>query len=209
MPRVYQGFVRRSTLQKLYDLHGTLFPGASPDMANAIALTYVLDNVVYSDLPLVIAGHGPSSAGALASAGMHHSTLERAIHLPGSTIKNWNSKVPRFWSGTTVYAASINDAITQVNGSEAEELTRFNYEALIAHCLIYEPWIYKNEIYKAVKANMLDSSGVLRRIFFASVRKAALRLVVLIRATFEHGYRYLIARRHCDITSVMTSDKHH
>ena len=35
MPKVYNGIVKRATLDRIYDRCGTFFPGSSPDMGNA------------------------------------------------------------------------------------------------------------------------------------------------------------------------------
>ena len=47
LPKVYQGVVSRQLLDKLYDKCGTYFPGPSPDMANAVALSILTDKVYY------------------------------------------------------------------------------------------------------------------------------------------------------------------
>lgn len=65
MPRVYQAIVRRECLDEVYEICGSFFPGPSPDMANAVALSNLQSppRTVYFDAPVVITGQCKSVGG--------------------------------------------------------------------------------------------------------------------------------------------------
>ena len=56
LPQPYHGIVRREYYERIYNKCGTHFPGASPDIASAIALALLNPVYVYAELPVVIAG---------------------------------------------------------------------------------------------------------------------------------------------------------
>lgn len=147
LPRVYQGYVSRQSLCALKKCCGTYFPGGSPDMANAVALVAFIDKMLLDPRLTLISGHSPESGGGQGSAGRHHAELDQASHLPSDTIKNWDSKIPQFWSGTTIYAQSAIEAARAVNLVSRYE---FNYAMVCIACLIYEPKIYRKHIYAAL-----------------------------------------------------------
>ena len=146
LPRVYQGFASRSALAKLRERCGTCFPGASPDMANAVGLSTFVDQVLWDDRPLVVSGHSPKSGGGQGAAGLHHGRLEDQSHLPATTIANWNPAIPHFWSGRTIYAQSACDAL---RASRHPDPPLLDPTRLYAACLIYEPKKYFFDILAA------------------------------------------------------------
>ena len=52
MPKVYNGIVKKSLLDRVFTICGTYFPGPSPDMANAVALALLEDFYVFVDYPI-------------------------------------------------------------------------------------------------------------------------------------------------------------
>ena len=53
MPCVYQGIIKRSTLDRLYQIGNTYFPGPSPDMGNATALCFIVNKHVATSVPII------------------------------------------------------------------------------------------------------------------------------------------------------------
>ena len=148
LPRVYQGFVARASLVALMERAGTCFPGGSPDMANAVGLVPFVKKMLFDPTFTIISGHSPRSGGGQGVAGQHHGELEQAGHLPSKTISNWDPRVPRFWSGLTIYAQSALDAAQAVGLSHRYS---FNYLKVCVACLIYEPKQYRHHIYTSLK----------------------------------------------------------
>lgn len=135
LPRVYHGFVKKEALDKLKSISGSYFPGPSPDMANAIGLSRVVENLVEIDVPAVISGHSKKSTGGMGGEKKHHGRIEDQSFLPKYTSKLWSNKIPKFWSGSTIYAESAKEALLRTNSSSELKL---NYSYLWAYCLVFE-----------------------------------------------------------------------
>ena len=150
LPRVYQGFVARSALEAMVRDHGTCFPGASPDMANAVALCSYVDRVLVSEEATVISGHSAKSGAGAGTAGKHHGDIERQTHIPASYLANWDSRIPRFWSGRTIYAQSAMN-VAERTGLEPDR--PFNFLRLYAALLVFEPRVYSSAIISTIKAS--------------------------------------------------------
>lgn len=135
LPRVYHGFVKKESLDKLKTTSGSYFPGPSPDMANAIGLATVIENLVEIDAPAVISGHSKRSAGGMGGEKKHHGRIEEQLFLPKNTAKLWSNKIPKFWSGATIYAESAKEALLRTNSSSKFKL---NYTYLWAYCFVFE-----------------------------------------------------------------------
>lgn len=143
LPRVYHGFVKKETLSKLKLISGSYFPGPSPDMANAIGLSRVVESLVEIDVPAVISGHSKKSGGGMGAEKKHHGRIEDQSFLPKNTSKLWSNKIPKFWSGSTIYAESAKEALLRTNSPK--EL-RLNYSYLWAYCLVFESKYFKKII---------------------------------------------------------------
>lgn len=152
LPRVYHGFVRRETLFQLKEISGSYFPGPSPDMANAIGLAKVVKNMVEIDAPAVISGHSKKSTGGMGGEKKHHGSIENQLHLPKETSALWSVKIPKFWSGATIYAESAKEALVRTNNSKSFKL---NYKYLLAFCLVFES-SYMKEIMNVILKNPLQ-----------------------------------------------------
>ncbi len=149
LPRIYHGYVSRTSLNALKEHCGTYFPGSSPDLANAVALVPFVDTMLFDPSVTLISGHSPRSGGGQGTAGQHHGELEDVSHLPPETLNNWDPAIPRFWSGTTIYAQSAVEAARAVDLSPAQT---FNYKAVCVGCLIYQPTKYRKHIRAALLA---------------------------------------------------------
>ena len=135
LPRVYHGFIKKETLTKLKSLSGSYFPGPSPDMANAIGLSRVVESLIDVDAPAVISGHSKRSGGGMGAEKKHHGRIEEQSFLPKNTSKLWSNKIPKFWSGATIYAESAKEALLRTKCSGQFKV---NYTYLWAYCLVFE-----------------------------------------------------------------------
>jgi hypothetical protein len=134
MPRLYHGFVTLDVLHALHATTGTFFPGPSPDMANAIGLTAYVKRFRYIDYPFIVSGHSASSGGGMGSTGTHRGDISAQSHLPKYTAATWSPQVPFFWSGSTIYGASILHAYGMLSKAPAN----FDFASLYAACFMYE-----------------------------------------------------------------------
>lgn len=126
MPRIYHAIVSRVMLDKVYQLTGSFFPGPSPDMANAVALSVLKPKTYYIKMPLIISGHGYKSTGGAGKRGKHFGDLGKIKHLPKDTEENWENIIPKIWTGPTIYAESAIKALRRTNNDSFIKLFNVN-----------------------------------------------------------------------------------
>lgn len=148
LPCLYHGIVERKTLDLIYKKTNTFFPGPSPDMANAVALTQVIDSYVQVHYPVVISGKSSKSTGGAGVLHQHVSRIEDVKHLPKSTARNWSPLIPKYWTGPTIWAESILKALESFENKEA--LERFNYNYLYAYLSVFHKK-HSEEIFNGFK----------------------------------------------------------
>lgn len=141
LPCVYHGIVKREILDKIYVRTGSFFPGPSPDMANAIALGICSSKHIYYDIPLVISGHGSKSAGGMGAKHQHKNELKNMSFLPKDTDKLWESKIPKYWTGETIYAESAVKSLKRMG--ERKLLNYFNYRSMYGRFIVFHLPEYK------------------------------------------------------------------
>ena len=137
LPRVYQGVVSKKALDKLKSLAGSYFPGPSPDMANAVALSAVITQFAKVDLPIIISGVCPSSGAAEGANHRHHGEISSRSILAPDAASSWPPEVPSYFSGPTLLAASLISAL-QATGRQAL-LSKVRLDRLYAACWVFTP----------------------------------------------------------------------
>lgn len=135
LPCVYQGFVSRAVLDEVDARTGSYFPGASPDMANAIGIAAFVKSCRRVERPLVIAGHSRSSAAGQGTMREHRGSIAAQRHLPADTERTWYPQIPFFWSGPTIYAQSLHAALERTG---TQELGTPRDACLYSACFIFE-----------------------------------------------------------------------
>jgi hypothetical protein len=165
LPCVYHGIIRREILEQVFELTGSYFPGPSPDMANAVALSLVVKKHIKVNIPLIVAGHSYSSAGGQGAQGQHNGEIENVKHLPIDTAAKWTKKIPFFWSGNTIYAESVVKSLEKMKAIKYLEL--FNYDYLYASCLVYENH-FKDRVYKLIqnKRHLYCTSSKIKVVYY-------------------------------------------
>ena len=159
LPCLYHGIVEKRVLEAIFEKCNTYFPGPSPDMANAIALTKFIDEYTYVGFPVVISGKSVKSTGGQGVLHKHISKIEDVIHLPKSTAKYWSNYIPKYWTGPTIWAESVLKAMESCEIGYGN--TKFNLEYLYATLYVFN---YKNRklIFKDFKQSVFTFN------FFAS-----------------------------------------
>lgn len=151
MPRLYHAIVARQVLDRLRLATGTCFPGPVPDMANAVALCSFLTSYVHVDLPLIISGQSRKSMSGKNAVRKHQGEIEKEPSLPAAAAEHWDDRVPRYWSGPTIWAEAA------IKGAEAtgrsDMVTRFGFATLYAGCLVYNQRKYWTRIVAAMKTH--------------------------------------------------------
>lgn len=137
MPKVYHGIVLRERLNEIYKITGTYFPGPSPDMANAVALSFVLKNLIYCDAPFIISGTSPKSTAGMGAAHMHKGNLKDIDFLPNDVSEKWNKNIPKIWTGSTIYVQSAFEALQ--NLKKETEISKINFNYFYAYFYVFCP----------------------------------------------------------------------
>ena len=161
LPRMYYGIVRRVYLDQICRVAGTYIPGPSPDMANAVSLSLVMNEYLYCNIPLFIAGNSAKSAGGLGASKKHVGDLTNKPWLPTDIIEKWSKSVPKFWSGPTIWCESALKAIERMQMTD--RLVEWNGHYLHAKCNVfhkkYRPEIKESYFYyKSTIASGMFSS---------------------------------------------------
>jgi len=181
LPCLYHGIVNRNTLDEIYKKAKTFFPGPSPDMANAIALTQVIDSYVFVKYPVIISGKSTISAGGAGVLHQHIAKIEDVKHLPKNTSKNWDKRVPKYWTGPTIYAESAIKALEVFQNNEA--LKKINFDYLYAYIKVFNKKqihvIFKDfEIKNPIKIQILKFEIFLFRVLiFISNRNGSVKKI--------------------------------
>jgi glycosyltransferase involved in cell wall biosynthesis len=186
LPRLYHGFVQKSTLDTVFQNFGTYFPGPSPDMSSSVAISLFARSCYYVDLPLIISGHSKKSTGGQGGEKKHFGEISQIKHLPFDTEKNWCPLIPFFWSGPTIYSQSIYQVLSKYKGRNL--LLNFNFLHLYAVCLIYEKH-FKDRVLRVVRndTNSFDKIKIFFTIFFLFLRR--------IKNFIRNVWKYNISRR--------------
>ncbi|MCX8523532.1 glycosyltransferase [Chryseobacterium formosus] len=175
LPRVYHGIVKHDLLKEIYVKTGSYFPGPSPDMANATALAILVKKMVEIDIPFVISGHSVKSTGGQGAAGKHFGEIKDIKHLPSNTASLWTKDIPFYWSGYTIYAESVIQALKRLNRFDL--LEKFNFNYLYACCLVFDS-SYKERINKTIKIAKFNKINVSKaKIFFYYIQIWKNRLI--------------------------------
>ena len=135
LPSVYHGIIHSSILKNIFSKFNTYFPGPSPDMANAIAITQLISKFTYVHFPVVISGNCHKSTGGQGVRHSHVASIDEVAHLPKNTSKEWIEQIPKYWTGPTIWAQTI---LKTLNMFDSEiNLSKFNYLYLYAYLYIY------------------------------------------------------------------------
>lgn len=135
LPQSYHGIVRRDYYDKIYEKCGTHFPGASPDIACAMSLALLNPVYVYAEIPVVIAGASKHHNGGAHQMKSNASEIDELPFLPPNTSKEWDKRIPKIWTGETIWCESAVKAMIRMGRQDLVE--RVNFEYLYAKFITY------------------------------------------------------------------------
>ena len=144
IPSIYHGVIHRSILKKIYYNAETHFPGPSPDMANAIAITKYIERHYFINLPIFISGKSVKSTGGQGIIHEHVAVIEDVPHLPKNTSNEWDSRIPKYWTGPTIWAESIVKVSQKLNLSQIEINFNYLYSYIFTYHFKDRKVIFKN-----------------------------------------------------------------
>ena len=137
MPRVYHGMVSKTCLDRIYKKCGTYFPGPSPDMANATAVSLVVNKAVFIHDYLMVSGYGKKSARGEGNRKEHFGVIGEKPWLPKDTEKRWYKNVPKVFSAETIFAQSMLDALDRMGRKDL--VKKYKYGRLYAMFFSHHP----------------------------------------------------------------------
>ena len=153
--KVYHGIIKTEIMHRCFNKYGTYFPGYSPDIGNASAICREVEKHFFMPIHAVVAGFGGKSAGGLGAQKRHVGKIDDITFLPKGILADWPEKVPYFWTGSTVWAASI----LYVSGKTPEDdltknfsFSRFYGYMIVAHPKILLNWLLTRNIFDCSKS---------------------------------------------------------
>jgi len=154
MPKVYHGIVSKEALDEVYRKTGFYFPGPSPDMANATALSLIIKEHIRIEIPLMISGYSYKSAGGMGLRGAHKARIKDVAQLPADTEENWETRIPKVWLASTIWCESCVKALRAMKEEKLIERIDWNY--LYAKMLVFNL-----EFLSDIKPHMQKFSSIL------------------------------------------------
>lgn len=127
MPLVYHSIVRRDVLDKVYEKTGSFFPGNSPDISNAVALSLVVDKFAIINYPLAFSGWSVFHGGGVHATGKKgHPAINEVPWFRPDAEANWDKNVPRIAAGTMIWADSAISALKNMGMENLYQEINFN-----------------------------------------------------------------------------------
>lgn len=178
LPLAYHGIVRRDTLEKIFNVCGTYFPGQSPDIANGVALSLVTEYYYHVSFPIVIPGAGSRHGGDIGKMKNHAAEIDDVPFLSPTAKKEWEKQIPRIWTGETIWCESAVKALR--NMGHPEMVKDVNFEIMYAYFIAYHyPLrslaynLTSNKMMLFLKSNLL----FVERVFNALTRRLKMRFI--------------------------------
>jgi glycosyltransferase involved in cell wall biosynthesis len=134
MPCLYQGIVKRKCLDSLYQIGGTYAPGPSPDMANAMALSFVVKSHYVIDMPVIVSGGSEYQGGRSKKIKSWVQPLENVPFISDEAKRKWDKRIPYFWCGHTVWPESGIKGLQYVG--QEKYLENLDWDRLLARCMM-------------------------------------------------------------------------
>lgn len=146
MPLVYHSLVKRESLNKVFEKAGTFFPGNSPDISNAVALSLTIKTFVKIDFPLAFSGCSVFHGGGVHTTGKKG--LPKITEIPWfrpNAENNWDKKVPKIALDALIWADSAISALKQMDATDLYEKINFNvmYSNLVLKSPNYRKYVYE------------------------------------------------------------------
>lgn len=138
MPLVYHGVASRKIMDKIYAVCGTFFPGNSPDIANAVALSLVTEKYALVNLPWAIYGSCVYKGGGERISGKNNPPkISDIAHWASDAETKWYDKIPKIAIWVTIWPESAISALRKMRREDLIE--KFNLYKFYARFLLCYP----------------------------------------------------------------------
>lgn len=142
LPLAYHAIVSREAMDRIYNKCGTYFPGNSPDIANAVALSLVVKKYAIVNSPWTISGKCVFGGGGVSAPGKKYppDISDMSWFLPDAE-KHWDKLIPRIAVGETIWPESAISALKKMGREDLLEIINlkklYSYFAFKRPTLIY------------------------------------------------------------------------
>lgn len=136
LPKIYNGLIKRSCLDNVFNRTGSFFFGSSPDISGALTAATFVKSFCLLDYPLIIVGSSANSGSGKSAMKKHVGSLEGDPQTKAFAT-NWPKEIPSFYSVQTVWAQSAVIGLTSIGRFDI--LKSFNAPLLHAQCFTYNP----------------------------------------------------------------------
>jgi glycosyltransferase involved in cell wall biosynthesis len=141
LPIVYHGIVARNSLDKIYERGKTYFPGASPDIANGVALCFFVNKYVRLDYPIIITGASKMHGGGIRKLKDRLADIDDVPFLPQNAKRDWEKTIPKIWAAETVWPESAIKALRYMGREDI--IKKVNYNRILVVFIFAHPIYYK------------------------------------------------------------------
>lgn len=137
MPIAYHAVVSRAVMDKVYKIAGTYFPGNSPDISNAVALSLVVNKFALVDIPWAYSGNSAYKGGGVFARGNSAPKITEVPWFRPNPEERWSKLVPRIASGSNIWADS---ALETLNNMQRKDLVKMvNFDELYSNFIFSMP----------------------------------------------------------------------
>jgi glycosyltransferase involved in cell wall biosynthesis len=181
LPLVYHGVVAREVLDKIYEKTDSYFPGASPDIANGVALCFYVKKYVRLDCPVIISGASREHGGGVNHKKNRIAPIDEVPFLPPNAKADWERTLPRLWAGETVWPESAIKALRSMGREDL--VAKVNYLKILRSFLAAHPRYFREAF--AVSSSPIQLFVTFGYDCFRRVcRRMARRMVMLVKPNF-------------------------
>ena len=145
MPLVYHAIVKREVLNRVYEKCGTFFPGNSPDISNAVALSLVVKKYALVDSPWAYSGQSFYRGGGVFARGNATPAITDVPWFRPNPQDRWCSKLPKVAAGTVIWADSAIESLKYMGREDL--LNKIDFYKSYA-VFLYEYPSQRLELYK-------------------------------------------------------------
>lgn len=126
LPSLYYGIIRRDTLDRVYDIGKTYFPGNSADIANGVAVSFFIRKYAFFHLPIIVPGTSIKTGGGTYGEKNRTYLLNAVPFISRSAIEKWDSSLPRIWHGSIVWPESALSSLKYVGQMDFKKYMNYS-----------------------------------------------------------------------------------
>ena len=127
MPLVYHSIVSREALDRVYNKCNTFFPGNSPDISNAVALSLTVKKYATINLPRSFSGNSVYHGGGVYASGRKgQPDITEVPWFRPNVVDSWNKKLPRIAAPSLIWADSAMHALNEMGREDLQKNVSFN-----------------------------------------------------------------------------------